>query len=99
MVRRNPAARLAGAWSPFVVLVFLVSWFAESVFHEVGFPDYIRRPPATLKRTKSTTRVLPLLTAALLPLRLQPDRSRAPATRRAGLQNRHFCDLALGEGK
>jgi hypothetical protein len=22
------------------------------VFHEVGFPDYLRRPPATLKRTK-----------------------------------------------
>jgi hypothetical protein len=32
------------------------------VFHEVGFPDYISRPPATLKRIKSTTRVLPLLT-------------------------------------
>jgi hypothetical protein len=25
------------------------------VFHEVGFPDYISRPPATLKRTKQTT--------------------------------------------
>jgi hypothetical protein len=43
------------------------------VFHEVGFADYISRPPATLNvPKKSTTRVLPLLTAALLPLRLQP---------------------------
>jgi hypothetical protein len=42
------------------------------VFHEVGFPDYISRPPAMLKRTKkSTTRVLALLTAALQRLRLQ----------------------------
>jgi hypothetical protein len=69
------------------------------VFHEVGFPDYISGPPATLKRTESTTRVLPLLTAALPPLRLQPDRSRAPATRRAGLRNRHICDPASGEGE
>jgi hypothetical protein len=70
------------------------------VFHEVGFPDYISRPPATLKRTKkSTTRVLPLLTAVLLPLRLQPGRSRAPATGRAGLQNLRLCDPAPGEGE
>jgi hypothetical protein len=70
------------------------------VFHEVGFPDYISRPPVTLKRTKkSTTRVLPLLTAALLPLRVQPDRSRAPATERAGLQNLRLCDPARGEGE
>jgi hypothetical protein len=69
------------------------------VFHEVGFPDYISRPSATLKRIELTTRVLPLLTAALLPLRLQPDRSRAPATGRAGLRNRHLCDPAPGEGE
>jgi hypothetical protein len=62
------------------------------VFHEVGFP-------ATLKRTKLTTRVLPLLTTAMLPLRLQPDRSRAPATGRAGLRNLHLCDPASGEGE
>jgi hypothetical protein len=69
------------------------------VFHEVSFPNYISRPPATLKRTESTTRVLPLLTAVPLPLRLQPDRSRAPATGRAGFQNRRLCDPALGEGE
>jgi hypothetical protein len=69
------------------------------VFHEVGFPDYISRPPATLKRTESTTRVLPLLTDAPLLLRLQPDRSRAPATGRAGLWNRHLCDPAPGQGE
>jgi hypothetical protein len=69
------------------------------VFHEVGFPEYISRPPATLKRTDSTTRVLPLLTAAPSQLRLQPDRSRAPATGRAGLRNRHLCDPAPGEGE
>jgi hypothetical protein len=69
------------------------------VFHEVGFLDYISRPPAMLKRTKSTTRVLPLLTVVPPLLRLQPDRSRAPATRRAGLQNRRLCDPAPGEGE
>jgi hypothetical protein len=69
------------------------------VFHEVGFPDYISRPPAMLKRTDSTTRVLPLLTAAPSQLRLQPDRSRAPATGRAGLRNRRLCDPAPGEGE
>jgi hypothetical protein len=62
------------------------------VFHEVGFPDYISRPPATLKHTESTTRVLPLLTAAPPPLRLQPDRSRAPAIGRVGLRNCRLCD-------
>jgi hypothetical protein len=46
------------------------------VFHEVGFSDYISRPPATLKRTESTTRVLPLLTIVPPPPRLQPDRYR-----------------------
>jgi hypothetical protein len=50
------------------------------VFHEVGFPDYISRPPATLKRTDLTTRVLPLLTTGPSQLRLQPDCSRAPVT-------------------
>jgi hypothetical protein len=69
------------------------------VFHEVGFPDYIIRPPTTLKCTESTTRVLPLLTATPLLLRLQPDRSRAPATGRAGLQNCRLCDPAPGEGE
>jgi hypothetical protein len=44
------------------------------VFHEDGFPDYISRPLATLKRTESTTRVLLMLTAAPPSLRLQPDR-------------------------
>jgi hypothetical protein len=34
-------------------------------FHKVGFPDYISRPPATLKCIKSITRVLPLLTVAV----------------------------------
>jgi hypothetical protein len=70
------------------------------VFREVGFPDYISRPPATLKHTKkSTTRVLPLFTAALLPRRLQPGRSCAPATGRAGLRNLRLSDPAPGEGK
>jgi hypothetical protein len=69
------------------------------VFHEVGFPDYISRPPATLKRTESTTRLLPLPTAAPPPLRFQPGRSRAPAIGRAGLWNRCLCDLAPGEGE
>jgi hypothetical protein len=50
------------------------------VFHKAGFPDYISRPPTTLKRTDSTTRVLSLLTAAPSQLKLQPDRSRAPVT-------------------
>jgi hypothetical protein len=69
------------------------------VFHEVGFPDYLRRPPATLKRTKkSTTRVLPLLTATLRPLRLQPGRLREPATGRASLRNLLLCDPTPGEG-
>jgi hypothetical protein len=69
------------------------------VFHEVSFPDYISRPLATLKRTESTNRVLPLFTVAPPPLRLQPDRSCAPATGRAGLRNRRFCDPAPGEGE
>jgi hypothetical protein len=69
------------------------------MFHEVGFPDYISRPPAKLKRTEKTTIVLPLLTAVPPPLRLQPDRSRAPATGRAGLRNRRLCDPAPGEGE
>jgi hypothetical protein len=70
------------------------------VFHEVGFADYISRPPAMLNvPKKSTTRVLPLLTAALLPLRLQPGRSRAPATGRAGLRNLRLCDPAPGEAE
>jgi hypothetical protein len=68
------------------------------VFHEVSFPDYISRAPATLKRIEST-RVLPLLTVVPLPLRLQPDRSRAPTTRRVGLRNRRICDPTLGEGE
>jgi hypothetical protein len=51
------------------------------VFHEIGFPDYISRPPATLKRIKLTARVLPLLDVALSLPRLQPGCSRAPATR------------------
>jgi hypothetical protein len=42
---------------------------------------------------------LPLLTAALLPLRLQPGRSRAPATGRAGIRNLCLCDPATGEGE
>jgi hypothetical protein len=66
------------------------------VFHEVGFLDYIIRPSATLKRIDSTTRVLPLLTAAPSQLRLQPDRSRAPATGRAGLRNCRLWDPAPG---
>jgi hypothetical protein len=69
------------------------------VFHEIGFPEYISRPPATLKCTKSTARVLPLPTAALLLLRLQPDRSREPATGRADLWNLRLCDPAPGEGE
>jgi hypothetical protein len=69
------------------------------MFHEVGFPDYISRPPAKLKRTEKITTVLPLLSAALPPLRLQPDRSRALATGRAGLRNRRLCDPAPGEGE
>jgi hypothetical protein len=70
------------------------------VFHEVGFLDYLRRPPATLKRTKKlTTRVLPLLTVALLPLRLQPGRSCAPATGRAGLRDLCLSDSTPGEGE
>jgi hypothetical protein len=70
------------------------------VFHVVGFLDYTSRQLAMLKRTKkSTTRVLPLLTAALLPLRLQPGHSRAPATERAGLRNLRLCDPATGEGE
>jgi hypothetical protein len=70
------------------------------VSHEVGFVDYISRPPATLNvPKKSTTIVLPLLTAALLPLRLQAGRSRAPATGRAGLQNLRLCDPAPEEGE
>jgi hypothetical protein len=69
------------------------------VFHEVGFPDYISRPPVTLRCTESTTRVLPLLIAAPPPLRLQPDRSRAPAIGRVGLRNRRLCDPAPGEGE
>jgi hypothetical protein len=64
------------------------------VFHKVDFPDHISRPPAMLKRTESTTRVLPLLTAALPLPRLQPDRSRAPTTGQAGLRNRRLCDPA-----
>jgi hypothetical protein len=69
------------------------------VFHEVSFPDYISRPPATPKRTESTIRVLPMLTVAPPQLRLQPDRSRAPATGRAGLQNRRLCYPTPGEGE
>jgi hypothetical protein len=69
------------------------------VFHVVGFPDYISRPPATLKHTESTTIVLPLLIGAPPLLRLQPDRSRAPATGRVGLRNRRLCDPAPGEGE
>jgi hypothetical protein len=69
------------------------------VFHEVGFLDYISRQPATLKRIESTTRVLPLLTAAPPLPRLQPDRSRAHAIGRAGLRNRRLCDPAPGEGE
>jgi hypothetical protein len=69
------------------------------VFHEVGFLDYISIPPATLKCTESTTRVLPLLTVAPPLLRLQSDRLRAPATGRAGLRNRGLCDSAPGEGE
>jgi hypothetical protein len=94
MVRRNPAARLARARSRTQHRVLLVI-----VFHEVGFADYISRPPATLKRTESTTRVLPMLTVALPLLRLQPDRWRASATGQAGLRNRHLCDPAPGEGE
>jgi hypothetical protein len=70
------------------------------VFHEVGFLDCTSTQTAMLKRTKkSTTRVLPLLTAALLPLRLQPARWRAPATGRAGLRNLRLSDPAQGEGE
>jgi hypothetical protein len=70
------------------------------VFHEVGFTDYISRLPTMLKRTKkSTTRVLPLHTAVLLPLRLQTGGSRAPAIGRAGLRNLRLCDPAPGEGE
>jgi hypothetical protein len=70
------------------------------LFHEVGFLDYTSRQPAMLKHTKkSTTRVLPLLTTALLPLRLQPARWRAPATGQAGLQNLRLSDPAQGEGE
>jgi hypothetical protein len=71
------------------------------VFHEVGFPKYISSPPATLKHTKkkSTTRVLLLLTAALLPLRLQPGCLCAPATGQEGLQNLRLSDPAPGEGE
>jgi hypothetical protein len=70
------------------------------VFHEVGFPDYISRPQATLKHIKSTTRVLPLLTVTVAPSpRLQTDLSCALATGRAGLRNRRLCDHASGEGE
>jgi hypothetical protein len=70
------------------------------VFHEVGFADYISRQPAMLNvPKKSTTRVLPLLTAALLPLRLHPGPSRAPATGRAGRRNLRLCDPAVGEAE
>jgi hypothetical protein len=70
------------------------------VLHEVGFLDYTRRQPTTLKHTKkSTTRVLPLLTAALLPLRLQPARWHAPAIGRASLRNLRLSDPAQGEGE
>jgi hypothetical protein len=109
MVRLNPVARLAGAQSPFAVLVFGFGFLSPKqtqlrvilviVFHEVVFLNNISRPPATPKRTDSTTRVLPLLNAAPLQLRLQPDRSHAPATGRAGLRNRRLCDPALGEGE
>jgi hypothetical protein len=70
------------------------------MFHEVGFLDYISRPPATLKRTKKINNLsFALLTAALLPLRLQPGHSCAPATGRAGLRNLCLCDPATGEGE
>jgi hypothetical protein len=107
MVRRNPASHLAshdlllqfwsfGLLSPkrTQLRVLLVI-----VFHEVGFPDYISRPPSTLKRIKLTTRVLPLLTATPPSPRLQSDHSRAPATERDGLRNRRLCDPAPGEGE
>jgi hypothetical protein len=83
---------LSPKWTQLRVLLVIV-------FHEVGFPDYIIRPPATLKRTDSTTRVLPLHIAAPSQLRLQPDHSRAPATGRAGLRNRRLCNPAPGEGE
>jgi hypothetical protein len=67
------------------------------VFHEVGFPDYISTSSATLKRIKSTARVLSLLTAVPPSPRLQPDRSRAPASGRAGLRNCRLCDPTPGE--
>jgi hypothetical protein len=69
------------------------------MFHKVGFPDYISRPPSKLKRTEKTTTVLPLLTVAPPLLRLQLDRSCARATGRAGLRNRRLCDPAPGEGE
>jgi hypothetical protein len=66
MVPRNPAAHLAGAQSPFAVLVFGFGLLSPKrtqlrvllviVFDEVGFSDYISRPPAMLKHTDSTTR-------------------------------------------
>jgi hypothetical protein len=84
---------LSTKWTQLTVLLVIV-------FQEVGFPNYISKPPATLKRTKkSTTRVLPLLTVALLPLRLQPGHSCAPATGRAGLRNLRLSDPAPGEGE
>jgi hypothetical protein len=84
---------LSPKWTQLTVLLVIV-------FHELGFPDYISKPPATLKRTKkSTTRVLPLLTGALLPLRLQPGRSCAPATGRAGLRNLRLSDPTPEEGE
>jgi hypothetical protein len=108
MVRLNPVARLARAQSPFAVLVFCFGFLSPIqtqlrvllviVFHEVVFLNNISRPPATPKRD-STTRVLPLLNATPLQLRLQPDHLRAPATGRAGLRNRRLCDPALGEGE
>jgi hypothetical protein len=83
MVRRNPAPRLAGARSPFTVLVFsflafklqslngyklrVLKWLRSWSWHEVGWTWLYKQPTGHAKTCIIELEFLPILVVALPP--------------------------------